>query len=120
MATRSDASGRSTAHAQLLGELLPLAVHALAQPINIVQGYSDLLPRIDDRPEQRARALNAIAEAAERLADILVELRGASASEQVATELIRRYGAGVAVVANAGAAAGTASATARGGDPEGT
>ena len=95
MAVGSEFEPQSPAHIGALGELLPLAVHALAQPVNILQGYADLLPRIEDRPEQRARALAAISEASTRLADILAELRRASVSEPVARALIERYGRGV-------------------------
>lgn len=94
MGTGSDAPGDTATHTELLGKLLPLAVHALAQPVNILQGYSDLLPGIDDRPDQRSRALLAIAHASQRLGDILAELRRAGTSAQVATELIRRYSIG--------------------------
>ena len=93
----SEPEPRTPQHSGLLAELLPLAVHALAQPVNILQGYADLLPRLDERSDHRARALLAIGEASGRLADILADLRRAAISETVARALIERYGRGTDV-----------------------
>lgn len=92
MAAASEGRTREPQHQAVLAELLPLAIHALAQPVNILQGYCELLPRIDDRSGQREKALAAITDASERLADILGDLRRAASSEDVAHALVRRYG----------------------------
>lgn len=73
-------------HVRAMGELFPIAVHALSQPASVLGGYLDLLAAgVIEAGE--TEALERVHTAALRISDILGMLRRAQASGTAAAEV---------------------------------
>lgn len=79
-----------TVHQLALAELVPLAAHALSQPANVLQGYCEIFSTIETQ-EHRERALTAMHNASEQIADIVGDLRRAAQSMEGVERFRERY-----------------------------